>query len=101
MSQKDKKKFKEYTQRWRELVAQISPTFEEKEMTKIFLITLSPFYYEHMISSASNDFTGMVSMGIRLDRVSERVLCLRRCLRARSMVVVSPRRRREKPMQFL
>ena len=52
MSQKDKETFKEYTQRWRELAAQINPPLEEKEIMKIFLKTLSSFYYKHMISSA-------------------------------------------------
>ncbi|CAL5211900.1 unnamed protein product [Lathyrus oleraceus] len=36
-------------------------------MTKIFLKTLSSFYYEHMIASAPNDFTEMVNMGMRLE----------------------------------
>ncbi|KAI5438090.1 hypothetical protein KIW84_023998 [Lathyrus oleraceus] len=57
MSQKDKETFKEYAQRWRELAAQIVPPLEEKEMTKIFLKTLSSFYYERMIVSAPSDFT--------------------------------------------
>ena len=52
MSQKDKETFKEYAQRWRELDAHITPPLEEKEMTKIFLKTLSSFNYERMISSA-------------------------------------------------
>ena len=43
MSQKDKERFKEYAQRWRELAAQITPPLEEKEMTQIFLKTLSSF----------------------------------------------------------
>ncbi|KAI5445087.1 hypothetical protein KIW84_013370 [Lathyrus oleraceus] len=67
MSQKDKETIKEYAQRWRELAAQIRPPLEEKEMTKIFLKTLSSFYYEHMIASAPNDFTEMVNMGMRLE----------------------------------
>ena len=67
MSQKDKETFKEYTQRWRELAAQITPPLEEKEMTKIFLKTLSSFYYERMIASAPSDFTEMVNMGMRLE----------------------------------
>ncbi|KAI5394849.1 hypothetical protein KIW84_061464 [Lathyrus oleraceus] len=67
MSQKDKETFKEYAQRWRELAAQITPLLEEKEMTKIFLKTLSSFYYERMIASAPSDFTEMVNMGIRLE----------------------------------
>ena len=36
-------------------------------MTKIFLETLSSFYYERMIASALNDFTEMVNMGMQLD----------------------------------
>lgn len=38
-------------------------------MTKIFLKTLSSFYYDHMIASASSDFTEMVNMGMRLEDV--------------------------------
>jgi hypothetical protein len=67
MSQKDKETFKEYAQRWRELVAQINPPLEEKEMIKIFLKTLNSFYYERMISSAPNDYTEMVNIGMRLE----------------------------------
>jgi hypothetical protein len=36
-------------------------------MTKIFLNTLGPFYYERMIASAPSDFTEMVNMGMRLE----------------------------------
>ena len=68
MSQKDKESFKEYAQRWREIAAQIFPPLEEKEMTKIFLKTLSSFYYDRMIASAPSDFTEMVNMGTRLEK---------------------------------
>ena len=67
MSQRDKETFKEYAQRWREIAAQINPLLEEKEMTKIFLNTVGPFYYDHMIASSPNDFTEMVNMGMRLE----------------------------------
>ena len=36
-------------------------------MTKIFLKTLSSFYYKHMIASSPNDFTEMVNMVMRLE----------------------------------
>ena len=36
-------------------------------MTKIFLKTLSSFYYEQMVASAPSDFTEMVNMGMRLE----------------------------------
>ncbi|XP_058745989.1 uncharacterized protein LOC131618847 [Vicia villosa] len=67
MSQREKESFKEYPQRWRELAAQSIPPMEEKEMTKVFLKTLSKFYYEKMVASAPNDFTEMVNMGMRLE----------------------------------
>lgn len=58
MSQKDKEIFKHY--------AQASPPLEEKKKTKLFLKTLSPFYYDKMVASAHSDFTNMVNMGMRL-----------------------------------
>lgn len=67
MSQKDKESFKEYAQRWREVVAHINPPVEEKEMTKMFLKTLSSFYFKRMVASAPNDFTEMVGMGVILE----------------------------------
>jgi hypothetical protein len=67
LSQKEKESFKEYAQRWRELAAQIRPPLEEKELTKLFLNTLSPFYYKKMVASAPNNFNEMVGMGIRLE----------------------------------
>ncbi|KAK2371753.1 hypothetical protein QL285_072966 [Trifolium repens] len=67
LTQKEKESFKEYAQRWRELAAQIRPPLEEKELTKLFLNTLSPFYYKKMVASAPNNFTEMVGMGMRLE----------------------------------
>lgn len=67
MSQRERESFKEYAQRWREIAAQICPPLEEKEMTNIYLKTLSPFYYGLMVASAPSDFTEMVSMGVRLE----------------------------------
>lgn len=43
MFQKNNESFKEYTQGWNKVVAYIYPPLEEKEMTKIFLKTLSYF----------------------------------------------------------
>ncbi|XP_050877126.1 uncharacterized protein LOC127080877 [Lathyrus oleraceus] len=36
-------------------------------MTKLFLNTLSPFYYERIVVSAPSDYTEMVNMGMRLE----------------------------------
>ncbi|XP_050890962.1 uncharacterized protein LOC127096434 [Lathyrus oleraceus] len=67
MSKNDKETFKDYAQRWREIVVQVSPPLEEKEMTKLFLKTLSLFYYDRMVASAPSDFIEMVNMGMRLE----------------------------------
>ncbi|XP_050909093.1 uncharacterized protein LOC127122859 [Lathyrus oleraceus] len=68
MSHKEKEIFKEYAQRWREIAAQVSPPLEEKEMTKLFLKMLSPFYYDRMVASAPSNFIEMVNMGLRLEK---------------------------------
>ncbi|GAU42099.1 hypothetical protein TSUD_134830 [Trifolium subterraneum] len=67
LAQKDRESFKEYAQRWRELAAQIRPPVEEKELCKLFLHTLSPFFYEKMIGVVSKSFTEMVEMGMCLE----------------------------------
>jgi len=51
MTQKDDETFRGYAQRWRNIATQVSPHVEEKEMTKLFLKTLSQFYYEMMVGS--------------------------------------------------
>ena len=56
ISQKEKETFKEYEQRWHEISAEVSPPLEEKEMKKLFLKTLSLFYYNRMVASAPSDF---------------------------------------------
>jgi len=67
MTQKDNETFREYAQRWRNIAAQVSPRVEEKEMTKLFLKSLSQFYYEMMVGSAPRDFSEMVSIGMCLE----------------------------------
>jgi len=67
MTQENKEIFKEYTQRWSDVAAQVSPRIEEKEMTKLFLKTLNQFYYEKMVGSAPRNFAEMVGMGVQLE----------------------------------
>jgi len=44
MAKKSSETFKEYAQRWRELVAQVEPSLYEKEMITMFIETLqAPF----------------------------------------------------------
>ncbi|GAU22854.1 hypothetical protein TSUD_282210 [Trifolium subterraneum] len=67
LAQKERESFKEYAQRWRELASQIRPPLEEKELCKLFLHTLSPFFYEKMVGIVSRSFTEMVEMGMCLE----------------------------------
>jgi len=67
MTQKGGETLKEYAQQWKDVVVQVNPRIEEKEMTKLFLKTLNQFYYERMVGSVPRDFTKMVSMGIQLE----------------------------------
>ncbi|GAU50634.1 hypothetical protein TSUD_410280 [Trifolium subterraneum] len=67
LAQKENESFKEYAQRWRELAAQIRPPMEEKELCKLFLHTLSPFFYEKMVGVVSRSFTEMVEMRMCLE----------------------------------
>jgi len=66
MTQDDNESFKAYAQRLRDFAAQVRPPLEEKVLTKIFLNTLDEFYQEHMIASASSNFAGMVTLGMRI-----------------------------------
>src|SRR4051812_33892552 len=67
MSQKERESFKEYAQRWRELASQVEPPLAEKELTGMFMDTLSPIYWEKMIGSVSSNFTDLVTIGQRLE----------------------------------
>ncbi|PNX69264.1 hypothetical protein L195_g056623, partial [Trifolium pratense] len=68
LSQKSSESFKEYAQRWRELVARVEPSLLEKELVDTFMSTLQGPYYEKMIGSISSGFTDMV---IIVERVKE------------------------------
>ena len=67
MSQSEKESFKEYAQRWRELASQVEPPLAEKELTGFFMDTLYPFFWDKMIGSVSSSFTGLVTIGQRLE----------------------------------
>ncbi|XP_014519743.1 uncharacterized protein LOC106776790 [Vigna radiata var. radiata] len=67
MVKKESESFREYAQRWREIAAQVEPPRSDKEMTTIFLNTLQPPFYEHMISSASSSFADIVVIGERVE----------------------------------
>jgi len=49
MCKKEHNSFKEYAQRWRDLVAQVAPPMMEKETITMIVDTLPVFYYEKMV----------------------------------------------------
>jgi len=67
MSKKNSETFKEYAQRWRELVAQVEPPLHDKEMVNMFMDTLQSPFYEHMLASISSNFTDIVIIGERIE----------------------------------
>lgn len=48
LTQKSTKSFKEYAQRWKELVERVQPLLTEKELVSIFMDTLHDPYWEKM-----------------------------------------------------
>ena len=60
--------FKEYAQRWREIAAQVKPPLYDKEMVTMFVNTLQPLFYEHMIGNwnISSNFADIIIIGERI-----------------------------------
>ena len=52
MCKKGHESFKEYTQRWRDLAAQVAPPLTKREMITVIVDTLPVFYYEKMVGYA-------------------------------------------------
>jgi hypothetical protein len=67
MTQGHKESFKEYAQRFIQKSAQIRPSLDEREISDLFYETLSPFYSEKMLACASQKFTDMIDMGVRIE----------------------------------
>jgi len=67
ISKKSVETFKEYAQRWRELVAQLDPPLHDKEMVVMFIDTLQSPFYENMLGSVSSNFTDIVIIGERVE----------------------------------
>jgi len=60
IEKKDKESIREYTQRWRELAAQVHPPLLDKEMVTLFADTLKTAYYEHVMDSSAQQFADVV-----------------------------------------
>ena len=59
--------FKEYTQRWRDLAAQVVPPMMEREMITMIVDTLTVFYNEKMVGYMPSSFADLVFAGERIE----------------------------------
>ncbi|RDX77126.1 hypothetical protein CR513_42805, partial [Mucuna pruriens] len=59
--------FKDYAQRWRELVAQVKPPLTEKEMVSMFIETLPSPFYDKVVGSVASNFADLVTVGERVE----------------------------------
>ncbi|KAL4298390.1 hypothetical protein GQ457_12G001480 [Hibiscus cannabinus] len=55
--------FHQYAQRWRDVAAQVQPPLSEREVTPMFVETLTGPFYDRMLNHATKDFTDMVLSG--------------------------------------
>ena len=67
MAKKDSESFKEYAQRWRELVSQVEPPLHDKEMVAMFVNMLQPPFCEHMVGNVSSNFSDIIIIGERIE----------------------------------
>ncbi|KAK8579301.1 hypothetical protein V6N12_069628 [Hibiscus sabdariffa] len=63
MEQKANESFRQYAQRWREVVAQVQPPLLENEVTLLFVNTLKDDFYDRMLDHATKPFADMVMTG--------------------------------------
>ena len=67
MCKREHESFKEYTQRWRDLAAQVAHLMMERKMITTIVDTLSVFYYKKMVGYMSSSFTDLVFAGERIE----------------------------------
>ena len=66
MFKKEHKSFKEYAQRWRNLIAQVAPPMMERDMIIMIVDTLLVFCYEKMVGYMPSSFIDLVFAGERI-----------------------------------
>ena len=67
MFKKEGETFKEYAQRWRDLVAQVALPMVEREMITMMVDTLPVFYYEKLVGYMPSSFADLVFIGERIE----------------------------------
>ncbi|XP_052477110.1 uncharacterized protein LOC105797447 [Gossypium raimondii] len=63
IEKKPNESFRQYAQRWREVIAQVQPPLLEKEITMLFINTLKAPFLSHMLGSATKSFSDIVMSG--------------------------------------
>ncbi|KAK5845778.1 hypothetical protein PVK06_002001 [Gossypium arboreum] len=63
MEKKLNENFRQYVQRWREVVMQVQPPLLEKETTMLFINTLKAPFITYMIGSTTKSFADIVMVG--------------------------------------
>ncbi|KAL4278120.1 hypothetical protein GQ457_03G017630 [Hibiscus cannabinus] len=63
MEQRANESFRQYTQRWRDVAAQVQPPLLENEITLLFVNTLKDDFYDQMLDHATKPFADMVLTG--------------------------------------
>ncbi|RDX77670.1 hypothetical protein CR513_42164, partial [Mucuna pruriens] len=67
MIKKEQEGFKEYAQRWCELVAQVQPLITEREMVIMLIDTLPSLYYDKVVGNVASIFADLVVVGRRIE----------------------------------
>lgn len=67
LTQGQNESFKEYAQKWRELVVRVQPPMMERELVDMFMGTLQGMYYDRMVGSTSTGFSELVMARERID----------------------------------
>jgi len=67
MCKKEHESFKGYSQRWRDMTAQLAPPMKEREMITMIVDMLSVFYYEKMVGYTPSSFAGLVFSSERIE----------------------------------
>ena len=98
MFKREHESFKEYAQRWRDLVAQVAPPMMEREMITKIVDTLPVFYYEKMVGYMPSSFADLVITGKRTAVGLRRGKFYYPALMNRKPGQMKRTRRREEPM---
>ncbi|XP_039047245.1 uncharacterized protein LOC120187640 [Hibiscus syriacus] len=69
MGKKSNESFRQYAQRWRDVVVQVHTPLEEEETNMLFINTLSAPFFTHLIVNPYQSFTDMVMAGEMIEMV--------------------------------